>query len=153
MLDPKNLKPSTVLEAMINGLLKSKTDPLFTIDMDSYGHIEDGICYGCVASVALADMFGAGQSASELMFAYSLRRAARYTNLSNIIEFSTPMDLEELEMAVDSARKGEVSKLIQFLTGEVNRSFDRFWHLENHNWEQQLPKIRLMITRMVAVGL
>ena len=155
MLDPKNLKPSTVLEAMINGLLKSKTDPLFVIDMSSYGHVEKNFCYGCCASVALVDMFGGGKSPSELMLPYSHAKSARYTNISNVIELnSTPMpiNLEELEIAIDSARRGEVSILIRFLTGVVNRSFDRWWNLENHNWEEQLPKVKLAIARMIDTG-
>lgn len=180
MLDPKNLKPSTVLEAMINGLLKSKADPLFVIDMSSYGHVEENdFCYGCCASVALVDMFGGGKSPSELMLAYSHAKSARYTNISNVIELnsiyqstlleygeidtkisnaielnsnSTPINLEELEIAIDGARRGEVSILIRFLTGVVNRSFDRWWNLENHNWEEQLPKVKLAIARMIDTG-
>ena len=163
MLNETQLKASVVLQAMVTGLLKSKDDPNFTVTMATYGTVKNKLCYGCCATLALAEMFGEGQLASELMLSNVSPQFNPshpvYFYLSSVLQFdasngqdSFPIDLRDLERAVNNTRKGHVSELIEFLTGEVNESFDRRWNLNDHDWEEQLPEIERTIAEMIAAG-
>ena len=167
MLEMSSLKPSIVLSAMVVGLLKSKDDPNFVVKMETFGKVKNNLCYGCCATLTLAEMFGKGKSASELMLGYAKTRFnhanSAYlpdTHLSDVIalEPSSTQDsfsideLYDLEQAVDSVRAGDVSPLIEFLTGEFNTSFDRRWFLTNQDWEAQLPEVKKTIAEMAAAG-
>jgi hypothetical protein len=169
MLDIENLKPSIVLQAMITGLKKSKDDPNFIVEMSAFGYVKNKLCYGCCATVALAEMFGQGKSASELMLSYDLKVRSEklysylsdhvYANLSSVIELepsrvqgSLPINLQRLEISVEYARIGHVSSLIEILTGELNESFDDRWNLGNGNWEEKLPIVEATIAEMIAAG-
>jgi hypothetical protein len=163
MLNGTELKASTVLQAMVTGLIKSQDDPDFRVKMATFGRIEDQLCHGCAANLALAEMFGGGRSASELMFGYAktLNYKSNYihANLSAVIKLepldvqdSSPIDIKELECNVDFARLGDVSLLIFFLTGELNKSFDGRWLLEDEDWEEQLPEVEATIAEMIVAG-
>ena len=165
MLDTANLKASIVLKAMVKGLLKSKNDPDFTVAMGTFGHVRDygSLCCGCCAAVALTEMFGDGKSASEMMLGYAKTRSDQpnsgYAPLSNVLQLepssgqdSLPINLKKFERAIDYARKGAVSSLIEFLTGELNESFDYRWHLDNQNWEECIPIVEATIAEMAAAG-
>ena len=179
MLNGTELKASTVLQAMVSGLLKSKDDPNFIVKMESLGYVKNNRCFGCCATLTLTEMFGEGKLASELMFGYvkaeeaeeidklknledlvDYARIGREVYLSNVIKFdpSIPKDslfidkLYDLERAVDNARVGYVLSLIEFLTGEVNKSFDGRWFLDNDNWEGQIPVVKATIAEMIAAG-
>lgn len=164
MLSPEILKASTVLKAMVESLLKSKNDPRFTVEMKSFGHIRNEVCYGCAATVTLMELFGGGKSASELMIDHAKTQTYEsgiaYVHFSDVVRLDPPVFqnsrtivLEDLEDAVDYARKGGVSWLIEYLTGEQNQSFDSRWILEDQNWEEQIPEIKKTITEMIAAGL
>ena len=167
MLEMSSLKPSIVLSAMVTGLLKSKNDPLFEVDMGTFGKVGKEICYGCCATLTLAEMFGKGKSASELMLGYAKTHfnhpnSAHLpdTHLSNVIALEPSStqnsfsidELYELEQAVNSVRLGFVSPLIKFLAGEFNTSFDRRWFLTNQNWENCIPEIEATIAEMIKAG-
>jgi hypothetical protein len=172
MLELSSLKSSTVLSAMVTGLLKAKNDSRFTVEMASFGHVENNLCYGCAATLALAEMYGKGQLISDMMLAYAKTQAdqpsafvyARLsdvcTHLSDVLsldpsstqDFLSINELYDLENAVDKARTGRISWLIKFLTGEENTSFDKRWILETDNWEEQLPKVEATIAEMAAAG-
>ena len=163
MLDIASLKASDVLQAMVTGLLKSKNDPNFVLKMRTYGYVESGFCYGCAATLTLVEMFGEGQSVSELMFDYVKAHAYRqnfvYAHLSDVIPLesssgqdSLPIDLKKIESLVDSVRLGDVSFLIKFLTGIDNESFDDRWLLNDGNWEKCIPEIEATIAEMIAAG-
>ena len=173
MLDIASLKPSHVLQAMVNGLLKTKSDPLFEVDMGTFGTVKKEICYGCGASVALAEMFGKGQSASELMrnlVALGETPPIDPLGLSSGPYFSTPLSdcidlnpsdrekletgetyLYKLERAVNSARLGAVSRLIEMLLNKTEESFDDRWFLGTDSWERQLPEVEKTIAEMRKV--
>ena len=169
MLNETQLKASVVLQAMVTGLLKSKDDPNFTVKMETFGEVENKLCYGCCATLTLAEMFGKGRSASEMMLGHVNTRLDESDDdyaylpdvyLSDVIKSDPsipqdplPVDLVEFEFAVDSARTGKVSLLIGYLTGEFNNeSFDRRWILDSNDWEEQLPKIEATIAEMIAAG-
>ena len=157
MLNGTELKTSTVLQAMVTGLLKSKDDRNFTVDMSTFGTVENQLCYGCCATVALAEMFGRGRSISEIMLKYREEfypeadrptSASAYAYLSSYLQ----LQLKSLEDAINSARLGDVSELIAFLTSEVNKSFDDRWILCTENWEEQLSNVKATIAEMIAAG-
>ena len=163
MLDTKNLKTSTVLQAMVTGLLKSKDDPNFVVKMSTFGHVKEQLCYGCCATLALAEMFGEGLSASELMLGHFRTQSDQSDSieayLSDVLQLEPSsgqdplsIDLEDLESLVDSVRLGDVSFLIKFLTGIDNESFDDRWLLEDEDWEEQLPVVESTIAEMIAAG-
>ena len=164
MLGIASLKPSIVLQAMVTGLLKSKDDPNFVVKMETFGSIENKLCYGCCATLALAEMFGEGRSASELMLGHFSTQSNRsdfaYAHLPDVLQFkpsstqdSLPIgDLKKLERAVDFARLGEVLALIKFLTGDFDESFDGRWKLNDEDWEEQIPIIKATIAEMAAAG-
>ena len=157
------LKPSIVLSAMVAGLLKSEDDPLFRVDMGTFGEVLREICYGCAATLTLAEMFGKGKSASEMMLghvkAHPNRSEGFEAVLSDVIKSdasipqdSLPVDLSELEFAVNNARIGYVSVLIEILTGKKDSSFDDQWHLGSENWKGQLPVVEATIAEMIKAG-
>ena len=163
MLNGTELKASIVLQAMVAGLLKSKNDTGFVVDMSSFGCVKNQLCYGCAATLTLTEMFGNGKSASEIMLsnvkaqADSLEVVPVY--LSAFIQSepsstqdSLPIDLTQLEQAVDYARIGAVSSLIELLTGEFNNSFNHRWYLDSDNWEEKLPVVKATIAEMIAAG-
>ena len=163
MLDIASLKASIVLKAMVAGLLKSKNDTGFVIEMTTYGCVENNLCYGCAATVTLAEMFGGRRSASEMMLGYvkapSDQPKSGYAYLSEVISLesssvqeSLPITLRSLERAVNNARQGEVSRLIELLTGEFNESFDGQWSLGSGNWEEKLPVVEATIAEMIVAG-
>ena len=163
MLDFENLKASDVLQAMVTGLQKSKNDPDFVVKMETFGKVKNNLCYGCCATLTLAEMFGKGQSASELMLGFIKTSVDdsgfAYAFLSDVIPLepliaqdSLPITLENLEEAVDKARMGSVSWLIRLLTGKKNASFDRRWYLRSDNWEEKLPDVEVTIAEMIAAG-
>ena len=153
MLDIASLKASDVLQAMVTGLLKSDSDPLFRVNMGTYGEVKHEICYGCCSTLVLAEMFGKGKLASEIMLGYSNDSGFTDTPLSQVFElesFST--NLKKLERVVNNARSGYVSRLIEFLTGEFNESFDGRWELRTDDWKEQLPVVEATIVEMIAAG-
>ena len=163
MLDLENLKASIILKAMVAGLLKSKNDTGFVVEMTTYGGVENNLCYGCAATVTLAEMFGGKRSASEMMLGYVKAPTDRtdfaYAYLSEVISLesssvqeSLPITLRSLERAVNNARQGEISVLIELLTGEVNESFDYRWSLGSINWEEKLPDVEATIAEMEVAG-
>ena len=179
MLNGTELKASTVLQSMVSGLLKSKDDPNFIVKMESLGYVKNNLCFGCCATLTLAEMFGEGKLTSEMMLAYvkaeeaeeidklknledlaNYARIGREVYLSNVIKFdpSIPQDsllidkLYDLEKAVNNARVGYVLSLIEFLTGEANKSFDGRWFLDDWDWEEQIPKVERTIAEMAAAG-
>ena len=163
-LNETQLKPSIVLQAMVTGLLNSKNDPKFTVDMDYFGYVKEQLCYGCAATVTLVEMFGNGKSASELMLGHANAQVEQSNSidahLSDVLKLepsigqdSLPDNLKDFENAVDSARRGRVSWLIEFLTGEPDKlSFNSRWELGDHNWEDQLPIVEATIAEMIAAG-
>ena len=133
--------------------------------MTTYGYVRNKLCYGCAATVTLAEMFGKGQSASEMMLSSShvkarvdrLEFVPAY--LSQIIELessnvqnSLPISLRKFEKSVEYARTGEVSVLIEVLTGEVNKSFDGRWYLDDEDWEEKVHVVEATIAEMAAAG-
>ena len=169
-LNGTQLKASTVLQAMVTGLLKSKDNSNFVLKMRTFGYVENKLCYGCCATLALAEMFGKGRSASEMMLGYAENQPDWpkyvYAYLSDVIKLEpldvqdpSPIDILEhlnqlkyLERAVDLARQGEVSRLIGLLIGELNESFNDRWDLEDEDWEEQLPVVESTIAEMIAAG-
>jgi hypothetical protein len=167
-LNETQLKPSIVLSAMVTGLLKSKVDANFRVKMETFGTVENSLCYGCAATLTLAEIFGEGSLASEMMINYAKTQACQRgydevsfsdVNLPDVIRSETlnaqdswSVDIEHLECALDSARRGNATQLIAFCTGEENTSFDHRWLLETDNWEEQIPKIEATIAEMIAAG-
>jgi hypothetical protein len=177
----KTLRPSTVLAAMVEGLKESKSDPHFFPYMSLNEYVEGCICYGSPQSVALAKMFGAGKSASELMLSHAETGNHRFIRMSAILstdDFSYD-HLSTLEHTIDFARRGEVSCLISSLSylkdkkpnelgffdakwdfmsdkwkvDDLNYSFDTRWYLKEDNWEKQLPIVQETSVEMIAAGL
>jgi hypothetical protein len=166
MLIPEMLIPSTVLSSMVEGLKKSKDDPLFKVDMYTLGEVRNGICYGGCSEVTLAELYGEGALVSELILRSqevnklsNLPEWCTYASLSNVL--SVPLrlpsflniDLRSLETVVYEAGRGSVSPLIKLLTGEVNESFNGRWHLKEDDWEKQLPIIQETIIEMIPAYL
>lgn len=48
------MKHWQIVDAMLEGL----KDPVVKVDMNSYGHIQNGICYGCAATNAVCKIAG-----------------------------------------------------------------------------------------------
>jgi hypothetical protein len=177
MLNPEMLKPSTVLAAMVSGAIKSRNDPHFTAAMKEvsrgqtipFDEIYNKCIYNkCIVTVTLVEIFGQGKSPSELMLDYS-KTPSNQSNfmeayLRNVIELD-PLSikdslsinkLEILEQGIDLAQVGEVSELIDLLTGELTQeteSFDGRWSLEDENWEEQISVVQSTIVDMIAIGL
>lgn len=162
MLNTETLKPSTVLAAMVEGLKKSKSDPHFELDIMSYGKVTNEKCYGCTALITFVEMFGQGQTPSEVMIAYAKTRENQLERVNVTPAKALNLDgnhsesefYNTLAFVIEIAQTGKVSHLIGFFTGSFNNcSFNSRWDLKNDNWEGQLSVVEAAIVEMIAAGL
>jgi hypothetical protein len=89
-------KPSLAVKAMIEGLRKAKNRSDFKIDMSTFGASEDGICFGCAATCAVAQL--TGKNLPPKIIDETLD-AAKWLG----VELE---DMESFEAAIDGLRRG-----------------------------------------------
>ena len=142
---------------MVDGLRANAADPLFEVSMDSFGErSSNDICYGCAATCAIAFLNGELYSqtvkdlSSERFYGFNFSLDDREKEKSDF-----QRTLSDFEAAVDGARRGDVDRLLEFVGGIDIGTFrydDRFQLLDD-NWEQELPKVELLIRELREAGL
>lgn len=150
------LKASEALRAMVDGTRDNAADPLFRIEMGTFGEKNDaGICFGCVATCAIAKLNN--QLYSETVKGLKPRHfhGFNFDFYSRVQPSDLCQRLGDFESAIDSARVGDVFALFEF-TGatieDVYRYDDRF-SLDNDNWREELRKVEALIRELEAIGL
>lgn len=90
----KSMSAHDIIMAMVEGLRNPRTE----IDMDDFGKIEDGICYGCAATNAILHIMDAGYEEDDVDHIFRRKYDA-----------SWPLTLKKFEIAIDRLRKGWVN--------------------------------------------
>lgn len=88
----KSMTAHDIIMAMVDGLRQPRTK----IDMDDFGCVEDGICYGCAATNTILHIMNANEE------------EAMYHILRRKYDASMPPALDKFEIAIDHLREGEV---------------------------------------------
>lgn len=88
----KSLTPHEVLDAMIQGL----KNPSCKVNMNTFGHVEDGICFGCAATNAIQYLSGEKFTPDNIV---GESRRAKYLKIN-------PNILTSFEIAIDELRSG-----------------------------------------------
>jgi len=153
-------KPSSALQAMVDGLREYSGRKDFVVDMGSYGHVEGGICYGCAATCAVQKTLGLDY----LSVGYSYPRSSKDLGSEQLLGVDS-RDLCAFETAIDQARKGDLWELMGYFNVDsdvldsvmlVDRScttkWDRRFDLED-NWREQLGVVEAVISEMKVLGL
>ena len=151
------IKASEALQAMVDGLRANAADPSFKVSMNSFGEKKtDNICYGCAATCTVASLNGK-------LYSETVRDLGsdQFYGFSFLFDQSKKEDrdlkrtLNVFESAIDRARQGGISRLLEFVDGidpDIFRYDDRFQLLDD-NWEQELPKVELLISELREAGL
>lgn len=95
------LTPKQVVQAMVDGLRKKHV----LVNMHSFGHVKDGVCYGCAATNAVCELFGVKFGPD--VIANADRRA-------DVVHQSFEK-LRWFENAIDLLRQGDVYAANQWL--------------------------------------
>jgi hypothetical protein len=134
-------KPSEALQAMVDGLIASKTWENFELDMSTYGNHKLGeVCFGCAATCTV----------------YAI--AKKQPNNNNIYSVGTrsiALDLERsdlflFEHLIDSARRGLIKPLFHYfqMGWSHENYYDRRFDLNEINWEKKLPEVKKLIAEL-----
>ena len=128
----KSMTSKQIIEAMVNGIKNKHVE----IDMNTFGAVEDGICYGCAATNAICEIYGAGISESSIL---ETRSRASYVNSSYTF-------LDKFEYAIDHLRSGCIdsynncAKQISIAKiKEPDWWLDEPLLMKTHNYESLLP--------------
>ena len=89
-----NLTPYELIDAMIQGL----KNPSCQIDMNTYGNVIDGICFGCAATNAIQYLSGKKFTPNNIL---SRNSRAKYLKLNVNV-------LDSFENAIDYLRLGSI---------------------------------------------
>ena len=147
-----SIKASEALQAMVDGLRANAADPLFKVFIDSFGDRDsDGICYGCAATCTIAFLNGELYSEtvkdldSEQFYGFDFSFDDREEEESDFQK-----TLSDFEAVMDRVRQGDVHQLLEFVgevRGNIFRYNDRF-EFFGDNWEQELPKVEVLIREL-----
>jgi len=139
-------KPSIALQAMVDGLREQSKRKDFEIRMSTFGHSDNKYCYGCAATCAIQKIANKNLS-RENIIVYGQR--AKFLNFD-------PIELNSFELAIDDARIGYLNRLFNFCgtAAALNKlSYYGLFELSTNDWEEQLPKVELLIKELQTQNL
>ena len=144
-------KPSQALRAMCVGLMRQSKRPDFVVDMDAYGYIRDGFCFGCAATATLQEIAKKNLTVTNYHMSGTAMPFTRVQARSSALE----LDLQALfqfEGAMNCARLGDVSWLFSYFDCDRPDITVNF-RLKTDNWKRELPKVYAYIKQLEALGL
>jgi hypothetical protein len=165
------MKPSDWLQAMIDGLRQAKSDPHWRVDMASYGYWTHGddpkvseMCFGCAATATFMLMLDTPYMAVIEEHGESSSGSRPYSDLvMDAIDYNSEVDLARTEIAIDHARNGILAPLFRLCNLDPNRTpemiaipkdcgWNNRFHMQNNNWETEIPKVETVIAEMKLAG-
>lgn len=123
------------VQAMVDGLNKSKTRLDFFIDMDTYGHHVGPVCFGCAATCTIQEV-----AKKKLRF-YSIGSHLDRKKRSKSLGICNPQDQAEFESAINQLRCGDVFCLFGYLDIGYDKIPDQYYQLpvlSTDNWKDHL---------------
>ena len=149
-----NNKPSIALQAMVDGLRFTDTQPQQQILMSTFGSVEGGgisnlkICYGCAATWSIQNLTGRMLSTKEVEDLGILRA-------NNTLCGWGTEEVAAFEEAIDCARVGELGALFDFCGVLKNHrpEFDDCFNLSTDNWKRKIPAVEELIAELKDIGL
>jgi len=108
--------PSVAAQALVDGLKLYNSDPNFAVRIHSYGGVQSGVCYGCLATCCI-------QQACQVRLSPDIigTRLGRAKACKVLVE-----DLEIFEGAIEKFRTGECKPLLTYF---------RKGHRHNKDWD------------------
>jgi hypothetical protein len=145
------LTASEALQAMVDGLLENAADPMFRIDMGTFGRKNlEGLCFGCVATCTIAAL-------NKKLVSETVKglKPGRFHVYDLIKPSALHERLSEFEDAMDSVRLGDVWVLLEFVgaTTQDEYAYDDRFCLTNDNWREELRRVELLIKELIEIGL
>lgn len=136
-------KPSEALEAMVRGVerVKAKEWDNFVIDLDTFGYKVGNTCFGCMATCAVYELGGKSPDTDNVL------EKQRYFYLG-----FDKCDLDDFEVAMNSARMGGFISLFRYFGFEYNFQYDNRFCITNENWETEIEKVNVLIKEMQDDG-
>ena len=147
-------KISDAIGFMIEGLERVPKRSHFTLEMQTYGSFDEGICYGCAATCTIIRMYNVKIGGSAPPFSF---RGSELSHGSLFLD--TSVDLREFEEAINSFRLGYISPLFTYYgEGAAYRKFGlneyaQKWMMDNDNWRAELPKVKAFRELLMSRGL
>ena len=140
-------KPSSALQAMVDGL--RSCGPNFVVYMNSFGHIENGICYGCAATCCIQK--ATGKQYADFLEKYPDENPEDYASFYGI----SVEEFSDFEGAMDLARRGFISSLLDYFDIDAGSHYqwDSRFKLDDGNWQTQLFLVDEVIADMKAAGI
>lgn len=135
------------LQAMCDGLEKQSKRRLFSIESRTYGMVRDGICFGCMATCSVQEVF-------KVNFHPKKHDINSVESRAEILGYSD-LDLMAFESAINQARSGFLSMLFSYMK-KPRCSHFRFNHrfrMKTENWKDELPKVRELIKELKELDL
>lgn len=147
-------QPSEFLQAMVDGLRDADNAPGQEINMQTFGNVNEGVCYGCAATWALQRLMG-GRLSDAQVTALGWMDAAHLEPLTwhgESIE-----RIMDFERAIDHARMGCLLQLADFCALPQYQMLSPwancwYWGVGNH-WQTELVLVEAAIREMEAKGL
>ena len=141
-------KPSEFLQAMVDGL--NDLYPNQDVNMNTFGRVTAGVCYGCAATYALQNLLGRQLTWDEFRQAGTRERAINWD-----LDGEDAKAVGEFEAVMNMARLGRLLPLVDFCELEDLSALDRWYD----QWEfaegldMPLNAVRKAIAEMQEVGL
>lgn len=139
-------KPSEAAQAMVDGLRAQSKRSDFRIAMDTFGSTDGKICFGCAATCAIQvlnkrnftveDLCNGGISRRQAIPAEKSAKIARFESAINLFRIGIPIELFDFFE-------------IDYPAFTRNQN----WHLNDDNWEKQLPKVESYIQKLKSRNL
>ncbi len=140
--------PSAALQAMVDGLREQSKSKYFRITMATFGHSDGHFCFGCAATCTIQQIAGKHFEASDLINNNDMDSSV--FQRANALNFDVEQ-LRDFEDAIDSARKGRISRLFFFFGVPITRDSAKYhhrFHLGTDDWKSELPKVEELIAEL-----
>lgn len=135
--------PAEAIEAMIAGLREHRKWEQFRVDMDTFGEVENGVCFGCAATCTLQQLAGR-QFDHDDLWSREYRAQRLHESLEAVRVF---------ELAIDRFRNGVVDLLFDFfhVTEYPQPAEGENWELTTETWEAELPLVEAYLQKVRAL--
>ena len=150
-------KPSKALRAMVAGLRMTDEERGFKINMNTFGEVNDGVCFGCAASSTIRTCLSGPVAFSPLCYD-RYHAYGRYDDYGRYGDYGLDeknyRDIAVFETAMDCARRGAMLALFNYMDKspkEYNFQHARF-RLESDFIEADLEGVEAFATYLEGYG-
>ena len=138
---------SAAIKGMIDGLNNAK-NAHFEVDMETFGVLYNGICYGDAGFAAIQNIM------PKPAIEYRKEGTPNSLSWSFLDTGFDQRELEAFEIAIDEFSSGVVSCLLEFygISSLNSKCSSPDWNLETDNWQEELPKVAIYLNQLISLG-